>query len=141
MKIGELAKRAEVSVSTVRYYEAQDLLPKPSVRDSGYREYEPADLERLRLIVAAKRARFSLKLIRVALDALKDETEPCAEIAALVRNRILALGQEIDDLQSLRVRLTSQLEAWERGTLPKSECLCAILQTDALSKQNQETNP
>ncbi len=138
MKIGELARRAGISVSSIRFYEAQGLMPKPQTRESGYREYEGADLERLRLIVAAKRKRFPLKLIRVVLDALDSEPQPCAEVASLVRERLKTIGREIRDLQRLQAHLGAQLEAWERGTLPKAACLCAILQTDALNDPTQE---
>ncbi len=138
MKIGGLAKSAGISVSTVRFYEAQGLMPKPRTRESGYREYEETDLERLRLIIAAKRKRFPLKLIRIVLDALDSEPQPCAEVASLVKQRISTLGREIRDLQRLQSHLLAQLEAWERGTLPKVECLCAILQTDALSNPKKE---
>jgi MerR family mercuric resistance operon transcriptional regulator len=131
VKIGELAKEVGIGVSTVRFYEAQGLMPKPQTRESGYREYEAVDLERLRLIISAKRQRFPLKLIRTALDALDQEPEPCAEIARLVKERIKTIGRDISDLQRLQAHLEGQLEAWERGTLPKAECLCAILQTDA----------
>jgi DNA-binding transcriptional MerR regulator len=131
VKIGELAKIAGISISTVRFYEGQGLMPKPQTRDSGYREYGPQDLERLRLIVAAKRQRFPLKLIRTCLDALDQEPEPCQEIAALVKERITTIGREIRDLQRLHAHLEGQLKAWERGALPSDECLCAILQSNA----------
>jgi MerR family Zn(II)-responsive transcriptional regulator of zntA len=137
MRIGELAKEAGISISSVRFYEAQGLMPKPGTRDSGYREYEGSDLERLRLIVSAKRQRFPLKLIRTALDALDQKPEPCGEIAELVRDRITNIGREIRDLQRLQAHLESQLMAWERGTLPKAECLCAILQTNALRGERE----
>lgn len=131
MRIGELAAEAGVHVSTVRYYERQGLMPKPVTRESGYREYSELDLERLKLIVAAKRQRFPLSLIQVCLSALEQE-EPCQEIATIVKGRVIALDKEIADLQELRIRLSSQLRAWELGTLPKAQCLCSILQTDAL---------
>jgi MerR family transcriptional regulator, copper efflux regulator len=131
MRIGELAKAAGVSVSTVRFYEAQGLLPKPETRESGYREYGERDLQRLRLIVAAKRQRFPLKLIRICLDALEQEPEPCEEIAQVVRDRIKTIGREIRDLQRLKAHLEAKITAWERGNLPNDECLCAILQGDA----------
>lgn len=132
MKIGELAKRAATSVSAVRFYEAQGLMPKPPTRESGYREYEEKDLDRLRLILAAKRQRFPLGLIRTVLSALDNEPQPCKEVAEIVRERITTIGREIRDLQRLQAHLEVQLEAWERGTLPKDQCLCAILETDAL---------
>ncbi|MBA3726138.1 MAG: MerR family DNA-binding transcriptional regulator [Armatimonadetes bacterium] len=45
VKIGELARKAGISVSTVRFHEAQALMPKPNTRGPGYREYEEKDLE------------------------------------------------------------------------------------------------
>lgn len=132
MKIGEIAKLAGVHVSTVRFYERQGIMPKPETRESGYREYAQGDLERLRLIVAAKRQRFPLSLVRLCLDALHED-EPCKEIAGIVDERVKAIDKEIADLQNLRVRLSGQLRAWKLGTLPRAECLCAILQTDAQS--------
>lgn len=127
-----MAKEAAVSVSTVRFYEAQGLMPKPQTRESGYREYEEKDLERLRLILAAKRQRFPLGLIRTVLSALDNDPQPCKEIADIVKERIKTIGREISDLQRLQSHLEGQIEAWERGTLPKADCLCAILEADAL---------
>lgn len=142
MKIGELARATGVEVSTIRYYERVGLMPKPATRESGYREYSEGDLDRLRLIVAAKRQRFPLSLILVLLNAL-DDPEPCQEIASLVRGRVSVLDREIAELQELRLRLAGQLRAWNLGTLPKADCLCAILQTDALTptKEKEEDMP
>lgn len=130
MKIGEMAKLAGVHVSTVRFYERQGIMPKPETRESGYREYAEVDLDRLRLIVAAKRQRFPLSVVRRCLDAL-DRDEPCTEIADIVEGQVKTLDKQIEDLQNLRTTLKGQLNAWKSGTLPKAECLCAILQTDA----------
>ncbi|MEO7323574.1 MAG: MerR family transcriptional regulator, partial [Dokdonella sp.] len=62
--IGEIAKRAGVGIDTVRYYERSDLLPRPTRRASGYREYEVSDVRRLRFIRRAKEIGFSLDEIR-----------------------------------------------------------------------------
>ena len=130
MKIGEMARLVGVHVSTVRFYEREGILPKPSIRESGYREYSEHDLDRLRLIVAAKRHKFRLSQIRLCLDAL-DQEEPCKEIADIVEGQVRTLDKQIEDLQNLRKSLKGQLNAWKSGALPKAECLCAILQTDA----------
>jgi MerR family copper efflux transcriptional regulator len=54
MTIGRLAKQAFVNIDTIRYYERNGLIPEAARRASGYREYEAADVRRLRFIVRAK---------------------------------------------------------------------------------------
>lgn len=48
--IGQLAKRAGVSIDTVRYYERNRLLAPADRLASGYRRYGDAELRRLRFI-------------------------------------------------------------------------------------------
>lgn len=48
MLIGEFAKRGDVSIQTIRFYERERLLPSPIRRASGYRESSEHDLSRLR---------------------------------------------------------------------------------------------
>ena len=54
MKIGELSKRTGVSIRMLRYYEAESLL-KPERTESGYRDYDMAEVrtvERIKLLGA-----------------------------------------------------------------------------------------
>ncbi|WP_242447891.1 MerR family DNA-binding transcriptional regulator [Serratia marcescens] len=50
MKIGELAQRAGMAASAIRYYEQLGLLPKPVRGVNGYRVYGDSALERLHQI-------------------------------------------------------------------------------------------
>jgi DNA-binding transcriptional MerR regulator len=55
MRIGELANELGVSADTLRFYEKSGLLPGPERGENGYRDYGPADVERLRLVVELRR--------------------------------------------------------------------------------------
>ena len=67
LKVGEMSKRAGVSVRTLHHYDAIGLL-RPSVRTpSGHRLYTARDLERLDLVAALRRAGFGLEEIRDCL--------------------------------------------------------------------------
>jgi arsenate reductase len=55
VKIAELGRRAGIAASAVRFYEETGVLPGASRRANGYREYDDADLARLRLVVALRR--------------------------------------------------------------------------------------
>ena len=63
MPIGEVAERARMSTSRIRYYEAHGILPAPE-RISGMRRYGPDTVRRLAIIDAAQRVGFSLEEIR-----------------------------------------------------------------------------
>jgi DNA-binding transcriptional MerR regulator len=63
MRIGELAKRASVSVQAVRFYERRRLMRTPRRTSAGYRIYNEQDLESVTLI--KKMQRFGFKLVEI----------------------------------------------------------------------------
>jgi DNA-binding transcriptional MerR regulator len=68
MKIGQVATDADVTVDTVRFYERRGVLPPPERRPSGYREYTPAAVERIRMARSLQQLGFTLDEI---IDALR----------------------------------------------------------------------
>ncbi len=91
LAIGEVAERAGMSTSRIRYYEARGLLPEPE-RAAGKRRYSEDVFRRLAIIDAAQRVGFTLEEIR---DLLGSRDQPAHE-----RLRQLALLKlpELDDL-------------------------------------------
>lgn len=63
MPIGEVARRAGLRPSAVRYYERLGLLPSPA-RTSGRRRYDDGVLLRLRVIQYARECGFTLAEVR-----------------------------------------------------------------------------
>src|SRR5712691_1120338 len=58
MRVSDVARAAAVNIQTLRYYERRGLLPDPSRRPSGYREYEPETVQRVRFIKRAQELGF-----------------------------------------------------------------------------------
>jgi DNA-binding transcriptional MerR regulator len=56
----ELAKKGGVNLQTIRYYERTGLLPKPPRFGSGYRQFSPDSVRRVRFIKRAQELGFSL---------------------------------------------------------------------------------
>ncbi|HBW99259.1 MAG TPA: MerR family transcriptional regulator, partial [Pseudoalteromonas sp.] len=54
MKIGELAKHSGIAASTIRYYESIGLLPHGTRNNNGYRQYDKASVEQLKMIKFAQ---------------------------------------------------------------------------------------
>jgi arsenate reductase len=55
MRINELARRAGVAPSALRWYEQVGVLPAPPRRPNGYRDYAERDLAQVRLVLALRR--------------------------------------------------------------------------------------
>ncbi len=97
MAIGEVAERAGMSTSRIRYYEARGLLPEPD-RSAGKRRYDEQVFRRLAIIDAAQRVGFTLEEIRDLLGS-RDEIahERLRELAVL----------KLPELDDLIARATS----------------------------------
>lgn len=109
MLIGELAKKANVSVDTIRYYEQERLIEPVSVRESGYREFDKNSIETIRFVVRAKDLGFSLKEIRSLL-TLKDTPDTtCGEIKMLAERKLADVVAKIEILETMRQDLTGLL--------------------------------
>lgn len=101
MTIGALARRGDVGVETVRYYQRRGLMRTPGPGGDGkVRVYDAEDLKRLRFIRAAKGAGFTLNQIAelTGLDAEADR----GRVLALTRDRLSELDARIAELRAVR---------------------------------------
>ncbi|MEW6683241.1 MAG: heavy metal-responsive transcriptional regulator [Nitrospirota bacterium] len=119
--IGWLAREAGVRVDTVRYYERRGLIPPPSRRDSGYREYTDDDLARVRFIRRAKDLGFSLAEIAELLNLRVDRRKTCADVKREAERKMAEIDQRIAELARMRGALKG-LAAACRGQGPTNEC-------------------
>ncbi len=55
VNVSDIARRAGVAASAIRFYEAEGFLPPAPRKANGYREYGDDDLTRVRLLVALRR--------------------------------------------------------------------------------------
>ncbi len=101
LTIGWLAKRADVGIDTIRFYERRGLLPAPARTAAGYRLYAPDTADRLQFIRRAKALGFSLEEITALLD-LQDNGGPKAEVKAITNHKIDEIDAKIHDLQKMR---------------------------------------
>jgi MerR family redox-sensitive transcriptional activator SoxR len=104
MRIGEVARRAGVRVSLIRYYEEIGLLPEAE-RVSGQRRYDETVLRRLAVIDVAQRAGLSLEEIRELVEHGNDPMND--RLRALAARRL----PEIDALIERAERVRTWLQA------------------------------
>ena len=125
MRIGEVAQRAGVRVSLLRYYEDIGLLPE-ATRVSGQRRYDESVLRRLAVIDVAQRAGLSLDEIRELIDHGND---PMSE-----RLRELA-ERRLPDIEAL-IERAQKVRTWlQTATGCGCEAIdeCALFDTDTVA--------
>ena len=99
IQVGELAKRAGITVRTLHHYEQTGVL-LPSARSAaGYRLYNLADVQRLHMIQALAKAGLELAEIR---DFLEQESLSLTE---LLDAQITLLDKQLRSIHTLRDRL------------------------------------
>lgn len=107
LEIGELARRAGVATSTLRFYEQRGLI-RASRSAGGRRRYARETLRRVAFIRAAQNVGLSLDEIAAALSTLPQQRTPTRQDwEALARAWQPRLQQRIDALVALRDRLAS----------------------------------
>jgi MerR family transcriptional regulator, redox-sensitive transcriptional activator SoxR len=99
MRIGQVAERAGLRKSAIRYYEEIGLLPEPE-RVSGQRVYGPSVLRRLALIDVSQRAGLSLDEIRELLDAGSEPIAP--HMQALAARKLPEVEALIERAEAMR---------------------------------------
>jgi arsenate reductase len=105
MKIAELARRAGVASSAVRWYEQAGVLPAPARQSNGYREYDETDLARVRLVVSLRRLGLGPEDAgRVARLCLEHGTID-ADLAPLLAEQRDAIARQRADLDRLEGEL------------------------------------
>ena len=64
MKIGRVSKQTGLGIHTIRYYEKQGLINKPTKDASGHRNYSANDIDLLNWIACMKHSGMPLRQIR-----------------------------------------------------------------------------
>lgn len=107
--IGVLAKRAGVSIDTVRYYEKSGLLAPQARLPSGYRRYGDLQLFRLRFIRRAQELGFTLKDVRELLGLSKQRD--VARVKRAAEKKLAEVEQKVLALQRIRTGLAELVKA------------------------------
>lgn len=110
LSIGQLAKLADVSVDTIRFYEKVELLSPQLRRPSGYRKYSQLDVKRLKFIRRGRLLGFSLEEIGELL-ALEGGQ---GTAVGVVQQRVRIIDRKIEELLRWRECLLDFID--EPGT-------------------------
>jgi DNA-binding transcriptional MerR regulator len=106
LTIGEVARKAGLRASAIRFYEKIGLLPKP-IRSSGQRRYDPSILGRLAVLQRARDCGFTLEEAR---GFFNDCGRPSERWQRVARKKIAELDALIDRVAAIREMLLRRCE-------------------------------
>lgn len=135
LSIGQLAAKAEVNASTLRYYETVGLLEAPR-RQNGQRRYDEQLLERIHFIKIAQQTGFSVKEIALMLEGLQADAPLSAAWERMAQRKRVELEERKKQIESMLHILDSGLNC---KCLTWSECLDNIQQNGSCSEPGGST--
>jgi len=127
--IGELARRAALSIDAIRFYERRKLLPQAFRSAGRFRLYTTVDIERLRFVQRMQRLGFSLEEIKQLIGIRADKEHACAAVRQFLKTKLDDVRTKIRELQQLETELTADLGKCNRA-LKKERgrtCACPVL--------------
>ena len=113
MRSGELAAECGVSTDTLRHYERVGVLARPKRTASGYRQYPPEAVKRVRLVRRALEIGFTLEELAEILRVRDSGGAPCKQVRALASQKLNELGERIEDLCDLREHMRRVITDWD----------------------------
>lgn len=127
MMIGQVARESGLGVETVRFYEREGLLEQPARRASGYREYTPDAVSRLRFIRHAQRLGFTLREIKELLALKLDPQATRGQVRQQAALKVADIEQRIRELKRMKKALELLVQACDgEGALEGCPILTAI---------------
>jgi MerR family redox-sensitive transcriptional activator SoxR len=106
MSIGRVAQICGLAPSAIRYYEKAGLLPKP-IRVSRQRRYGAEVIGRLRLLLVAREAGFSIAETRTFVAGFSATTPPAVRWRTLAKRKLEEIEAQVRQLERMKVLLES----------------------------------
>lgn len=114
LRVGELARRAGLTVRTLHHYDEIGLVSPRRRSEAGYRLYGRDDVDRLLRVLLLRRLGLSLPEVQGCIDA------PHGALGTVLRRQLERMREQIAAQQSALGRLemmTSRIERGERASL------------------------
>lgn len=110
MRVSEIAERAGIAASALRWYESAGIIPAATRQANGYREYAEEDLARVRLVVSLRRLGVGPEDAGRVARLCLEHGEVDRDLAPLIAEQRAAITRQRGDLDRLDAELVD-LEA------------------------------
>lgn len=115
LTIGEVAKKVEVSIGAIRFYERKGLLRPAARNEQNNRLYSEDDLNWLVFIKCLRETGMSVEDIKKYYDQVNEGTSTLKERTKLIEDQKQKLLNDIEEKKAQLVHLDNKLERYYRG--------------------------
>ena len=105
MKIGELSKRTNCSIQTIRYYEKEGLLKSTLRSEGNFRLYNEDSEKELSFILRCRSLDISLAEIRQLKELKYRPDENCQDVNSIFDKHIMQVDLKMKELRALKKQL------------------------------------
>jgi MerR family mercuric resistance operon transcriptional regulator len=134
MQIGDVAKRASLTVDAIRFYERRKLLPAAGRSAGRFRLYTLDTIERLRFIQQMRGLGFSLREVGELLALRERGANACESVKNLLESKLADVRSKLRELQQLESELVDDLRKCNRELKHRRQhppCECPVLKDAA----------
>lgn len=115
LKIGDVARRAAISIDAVRFYEREGLLGRVRRTAAGQRQYDDETVQRLSFVRRATALGFSLAEVKGLLTLRVSARTPCERVRERALAKLADIDRRIAELQEMRGALGRLAAGCESG--------------------------
>jgi DNA-binding transcriptional MerR regulator len=125
MTIGQVARKAGVTQSAIRYYEASGLLPRPP-RKNGARQYDDSAVDQVRILRFLRRAGVTVRGIASITSQQRETDAPRGVWLGVLQQRIAELDALMIEAQATKRRLEETIACRCEG----DAAVCPVFRAD-----------
>lgn len=126
--IGQVTALSNVPIRTIRYYESLGLIESCDRTGGGFRQFNQSVLARLAFIKRSQSLGLSLQEIGELLKVYDRGQLPCDDVQDRLKNKIVEIDKQIDELLTLRTELGGILSGWENFSTLQPGTICPVIQ-------------
>lgn len=136
-QIGEVAKKTDFSVDTIRFYERLGLVDKPARSAGGFRLYPKEAIEKLSFIKKAQVLGLTLGEIKGIMRCSEEGLKPCCDLVRkLFTRKSEEFESKIQELTKMKKDLETLLAQWisPKEARKRSYAVCPQIERETKKK-------
>ncbi|OTG66224.1 transcriptional regulator [Acinetobacter sp. ANC 4470] len=114
--IGDLAKKAQLSTDSIRFYEKKLLIKANFRAENNYKYYDEETLKRLIFIKRCRALDISLHEIAELIELTKQPKQDCLVIDHLIEQHIQQVEEKLNELQKFKTQLQELRQSCSSNT-------------------------